>query len=430
MMFADITLTGASSMFRIERLPAIFREDLLSSTAGCRDARGLFLRVEGLDDDVDLGQLGAERLSCANPAYFDAADGRGVALEVPEPAAWAAGGVGQPTLTCFRSAPGDTPQWELAYDASTTLRTNEPYGRTAFSIGGLRLSDLDGLGMWSARRAGGVLLGAEPPTTCTAMCSVREPYLWAPVDGSGVRTEAAMRILWAQESGSTSEWPPFEIHHGLLDAVSGAARVGESGVLLAPGDGLRATTGCTSLREPVLLPRSSDGADGFYVLFRCEHGVDPWEFRVAQADASLVPSDVSGAVVAIPATPRYASGGVVDVGAGTWFQEDGTVLYRLWYLTRAGSSSAPAVSFAQAVATSEDLAMGRFPTLRPYDANPVLLSNDPVLGTCLGTCRTEAIAVARSVGEPAVVRLLIARRQVVGDMITRTMLPLDQLWGE
>ena len=69
------------------------------------------------------------------------------------------------------------------------------------------------------------------------------------------------------------------------------------------------------------------------------------------------------------------------------------------------------------------------PALEPYLANPVLRSNDAVLGGCPGFCRITGLAVTDTAGDPEELRFVVARRVVLGaNNALSELVPLTQSW--
>ena len=267
-------------------------------------------------------------------------------------------------------------------------------------------------------------MGDMPIEGCGALRGVREPDVLVPVDET------------SRERPPGGVVHPLVVAHeragarGVFDIAFTSLPLGLGGVaplttLVTAGAG--PITECVSLRDPALLPIGPGEAPaGYFVLFTCEREGMPSIVRAVRTNSDL------GALTFIPEpvlTPTslgngFAERGVYGADGVAFFDEAGSVTYRLWFMAR-DRSERSTIGFAEGSGPR-----GMLPAFRGYVANPVLVETDAVLGDCpIGRCALESVAVARWAADATHVRLLVTRQIQEAGMATRyVMVPLDQVW--
>ncbi|AKF08095.1 hypothetical protein [Sandaracinus amylolyticus] len=413
------------------RRALIPREHLAGEGFGCAAVRGLYVALEGRGNYVDVDAVGSDPYECANPSNFRTIEGASTGLDhtaLRAADAWAAGGVGAPTLGSYFVGVDDA--WDVYFDATNVPRTNELSAPVRFAIGGATTSDDEGLAAWTSRDAlGAPVLGVSPPqcvgAACPPLSSVREPALYVPLDEETRSIERSTQgwLAAARElDGSNGRRFGIDLHPMGLSPFFVADDA--MPVLRPDTEG----GGCTSLRDPLLLPAGPHPTTTFWLLYGCERTGTLREIRMARVDVdggvrATLPSEVVldaddfGDIAAI--TLRGADG-------ASWFPNDDEdlAIHRLWVVARdlAGRTS---VAFAESAAPRDEP-----PRFVPYAANPVLRASDPVLGACPGRCDIESIAAARIANSPQRVRLLVGRTITTATEVRHTLLPLDQVWPQ
>ena len=399
-LFAQVSIeqpgTGVS-FTPLERLPVVLLEDLANARAACAATGnprgdGLFAAIEGAGDAVRVGTLDADARSCANPALFRpsaALRADGYAL-----GAWAAGGAGAPSLARYVYG-GDT-RWELWVDASSTPRERDHIDFVWLALGA-QIGSNDGAS-WTARGTEGLVLGTSP----TSSPSRREPGFYAHVDRNFRLVGSELKLVFARElPRPTADGGVGGMDGGLVDVTPAYAIFAAQNVppaatdtvverlqpLLQPPN----TSGCRSLRDPLLLPVGPDLSDGLWLVFTCERaGGQPSSLHIAHVSQDLTsvdmpPQPLLALSESFAARGIYGADGVADFDAG-----GERVTYRLWLLGRdAGGVSR--LAYAEAY----DQAVGAVPELVPYPANPILEPDDSLLGSCDGGCTLTGVTVTR-----------------------------------
>jgi hypothetical protein len=442
-VFATIRLQqpGIAEWTPFENDPFIPREHLVGAELGCTVARGLFLAFEGVGTNSGVDDVEVTRFECANPSHFQSPGTLGVELEAPDIGAepgWTLGGVGEPAIASYRSSVSDPERWELAYDASNRDRALEGMAPVHYSIGGSYTTASGGLTMWTARlgsmsprTAGEPILGfdppdcvgavvPDPPNDCSLLRSYREPGLYVPLD------EADRTLL----SPTTS---PFLVAARQIPAsrdfeIVGARYDGlplddsDLATLLSPHEG------CASLRDPALLPGAPDGEMPFFLLYTCDPGDGtPTTIRAARLASPLGPATAEpGWEIRPDQLGRFAEAGVSSPDGAVWFvgATSGYAVYRIYFVAES-YDGAPVLAFAEGNAQ----AWGELPDVVPYAGNPVLRSDDPLLGDCpTDGCDIRSVAVTRHADLPNRVRLYFGRTLEEDTSIRHVLTPLDQVW--
>lgn len=445
-VFARVELTQGRISWPLEGTPPMFlpprpifpREYLRGSDIGCSGARGLLLAFEGRGDNVRVDNVGVALFGCANPAHFEAAGAEIDADDADGPLYdsddWTAGGLGSPSVQSFFPSVSSRERTEIFYDASNRDRTLEPTDGVRYSIGGSYTTDPDGVSNLVPRSMANPILGLRPPDCigtmmppggCDVRRSWREPALFVPVDETRTMLVGPqLGLVYARETGPLSGVFELGVAAAYLDDESFVER---RGALAASGDG------CTSRRDPVLLPTRPGGvATDRVVLYTCERAMGPSSIRGLQLrEFPPGPDDITpidGDIIAPGAPGTFSGDGVRAADAAVWFREaepTDQMVVRVWYVSEARSTDPATISFAEGSGPQ-----GQLPALHPYPANPVLRSNDPVLGACdaVGDCQIESVAVTRLANEPDTVRLLVSRTLETSTGIRHVLVPLNQVW--
>lgn len=403
---------------------SIPREDLRDANAGCTEARGLYLALEGRGARVEIDSVTIDPRQCANPSHFEAIRGGGFEIDAAGVGAtprWSSGGIGAPALASYFLGGASTETWALVYDASDLPRTNELSAPMRFSIGLSTTNDADGLASWTAR--GNPLLGRDPPNCSGCDQSVRDPAAYLPIDEDDRSLDAGGWLVYAREIPGSGARRYQISGRPLLSSPIGTGSM--EYLLLDPasegGD-------CESLRDPLLLPIEPADPSQAWLLYTCIRRGRAVEIRAARFEQTGAddPRATPLGVAVLSAAELGPIAGVWMRGAdgAAWFVGGDRVIYRLWVATRdlAGET---AIAFAEWTG-----ARGVLPDFAPYDANPVLRTGDPILGDCTGAidCDIDAIGVTRVANAPNTVRLLVARTITTTGGARQVLVPLDQVW--
>jgi hypothetical protein len=429
-IFADVRIVSADltwSPWEGSR-PLVPREDLIGASLGCAEARGLYLALEGMGGGVDIDSVSIDPYECANPSHFERPTGAVPQIErsvLGIDPSWSLGGIGAPALSSYFVDDEPPETWTLLYDATNVPRTNELTAPVRFSIGLSQSTRSSGDG-WTVR--GDPLLGTDPPHCSGCLTSVREPTILLPIrdhaDGSpghrGLSHSSSGWVVYASEiEGSGGRRFELEARSLIASPIgTGATQF----TLLTPASELG---GCTSLRDPLLLPVASEDTDDAWLLYSCERDGTLREIRIARFSVSGSGPAARPMGVALTANQvgTFASISLRAADGATWIVDDDLVIHRLWFVTR-DLRGRTAVAFAEASGPRNSL-----PIFEPYAANPVLRADDPIFGECDAvSCEIESLAVTRIANSPHRVRLLVARTIRMSSDTQHVLVPLEQIW--
>ncbi|MCA9583530.1 MAG: hypothetical protein KC416_17145, partial [Myxococcales bacterium] len=159
--------TKGKSHVLVEAYPFLAQDDLVAAGA-CGAVPGLYLGVVGVGEGMALGRIEVAPLECVNPSQFTAypdkfaetpIEGSSLSSE-----AWGGGGVGSPAILV---SSGESPTWDIFFDAPDAPREQDQYRDLPFSLGHARWES--STPAWDTRAT----------AKCSrAMVSVREPSLF------------------------------------------------------------------------------------------------------------------------------------------------------------------------------------------------------------------------------------------------------------
>ncbi|MDQ3035416.1 MAG: hypothetical protein M3Y87_23630 [Myxococcota bacterium] len=426
-VYTEVTVSGSEPWQPWTGLRALIpRGDLVGAGLGCEQARGLYLALEGIGDRVEIQSVTIDPFECANPSHFEIPPGGVTEIAIEDVGAterWSSGGIGAPALASYfvDGAPPET--WTLLYDATNVPRTNELSAPVRFAVGLSQTTRGGGLSDWTV--VGDPLIGADPPHCAGCMPSVREPTIHLPIDEE-TRGLPAVSFGWAvyarelEDSGGRR----FRLEARQITTAPIGASSTAYPLLTPASEG----SGCTSLRDPLLLPMHAGDATEAWLLYSCARGASPREIRIARFTADggaprATPLDV--ALLTAADVGPIASIALHAADGAAWFVGDDLVIHRLWLATR-DISGRTAIAFAESSGVP-----GEMPSFVPYAANPVLRAEDPVLGRCdAADCDIDSVAVTRIANSPHRVRLLVARTITTATEVRHVLVPLDQIWPE
>lgn len=394
---------------------------------GGRPGVGLYAAVEGAGGAVEVvGPLSTLERRCSNPSQFYEST---ESIDLSQAEACAAGGVGAPALVGYCRGNCDTAgpavQWDLWVDASRTPRVEESFRFVDFGVCGYgwQTPIMPETPSWIARPQSPFMIGDAP--------SSREPTVM-PVsdDGAGTRVRE-LAFAHAQRVAPLSE--VYAIHGGTIDQRLTLAPAPFAEPLLAPGT----STGCVSLRDPLLVPwyEPATGGTGYrvrgaWLLFTCEHeGSTPDSIGVARLDGlrdrelRLVEGSIrANLLTATPSTYSargvFAPEGFVEVQGEPGAEE---LVARLWYMARDGTGQVR-LAYAQGRASGLDA----FPELDPYPANPILAGDSRALGECTSACTLTGATVTPSLRTASEWQFVISRSRLTATGTVHELVPLLQ----
>ena len=408
---------------------------LLTESGGCEGIPGLHAAIEGRGDGVYVGDVVATTQRCVNPSQFIRPITENQVLTsdiLGFSDSWTEGAMTQPTLAS--TSQGGGVLWTVFADGTNDDPSLERILHVGYGFGHSRTTNWDAA--WSG--SGAPKLGDDPPScagagsSCDDRVSVRDPNVYARTNAMG---ELATLIgTYAREVGTPAERDAFGIHvQSPVDriptnpiAAVGAPVLRPTDVEIVPG------TTCASLRDPAIVPASPDTlTDGWWLFFTClSNPILPFGSLYAaklESDFAL-DTDVGVAEILGPGDlGQYAADGVrgpepvVVFGTG---DRTGEALLRIWFVSR---SNRLGTSISMAQAETDDLP-GAIPTLVPFEANPVLTPEDPVLGSCADECPLQGLAVTRRSDDLQTLRFLIGRRVTDGGDRRFELVPLEQFW--
>ena len=416
-----------------------WQDDLVKGTSGCMELGGLYPAVEMVGSGARIGTLQANALQCANPSQFQTAP-MGTAtltsdsLGVPD--RYGGAHVGSPSLgSSYNNATDTARRWDLFLDA-----TNDPPdladdvgARVGYAIAHARTATFGALPAdWTTSST--PRLGGDPPSclvsgdTCSEP-SVREPFLLLRRGADDVLSGNFTLAFAAQLPGGGHEL-----------RVDSNVSPSPNTPLTGSGEPLLASVAeCDDLRDPALVPVRG-GSGGYWLFFTCVPADGVGEIRAVRLDDDLHvvgdPASASRRVVLPSALGALAAGGVFGAEPMVRSSAAGLTL-QLWLVARDAEGDTSVVLFTgqlPAIMTGdaglpEAPPLETLPALEPYLANPVLRSNDAVLGGCPGFCRITGLAVTDTAGDPEELRFVVARRVVLGaNNALSELVPLTQSW--
>lgn len=406
---------------------------------------GLFFAVEGRGDLVQIDEVSGSALRCANPTQFTRPPVPAITpMALGLASSWTSGGIGAPTLASYVSG---TPTFQLLVDGSNALRADETWQHVGLAIGGAESSN--DMRVWIARDPNGgtpdgqPAIGDDPPQPMegvTPGTSVREPSLYANLDTMSRLSEPMVGVYAAEHEFPDAERDVFGIQPFNLfsSRMTGITPVGPA--YIAPVERSTATeTDCISMRDPLILPRSSTAtSDGYWLFYTCIRvdTADPRRLRhrfpIIQArrlSGALMPEGDPVTVVTEGISP-FASRGVFGAEGVVRFDAAAPVpnaTYRLWFI---GTDARGATS----VLMAQTEGPANLEQLRPFvgfPANPVLTSSSPLFGPCTGTaCLIEGLSATIKGGRGDEIWMLVSRSINSTSGVTYELVPLVQFWPD
>ena len=437
----ELRLTGADRNSEpLAVLTDIFlttQQGLVRGTSGCMEVGGLYAAPEMVGAGAQLGPLRAKSLSCANPSQFQpvpmgAATLTSTSLGVPP--GYGGAHVGAPTLgSSFNATTDVQPRWDLLFEATNQAPELDDEAPVGYAIAHSRTTSFGALAAdWTTSAS--PRIGSSPPSclgngeTCSGP-SVRDPFLL-------MRRRADDVLLPFTLAFAAREQPnqghTLRVHETVN--VSPAAPIGGEGTLMLAPDDV-----CHDLRHPALLPVEG-GSGGYWLFFTCVPSSGVTDIRVARLDGAFgVLSDPPVRRIVTPAMlGSLGAGGVFGAEPIVRRDTHGLALH-VWLVALDGASRGSVVLVTGRLSVTAPTTDGGvpeypplevLPTLEPYLANPVLRSDDAVLGGCPGlACNLTGVAVSDTVDDPDVLRFVVARRVAVSaDASVSELLPLTQTW--
>jgi hypothetical protein len=402
--------------------------------SGCLEVGGLYAAIEMVGDaGALLGPLRAETLACANPSQFQEAPNGTATLTsdtLGVPSSYGGAYIGAPSLgSSFNSALDPSPRWDLFFEGSNEPPELERDGPVGYAIAHARTATFGALPAdWTTSAV--PRLGNDSPSCLVSggSCpgpSVREPFLLVRRGTDDVLQDFTLAFASPVAAGA----------HALLieEDVSfspSAPLGGPGGVVLTPD------AACVDLRDPALLPVTG-GSGGYWLFFTCARPGAPSELRAARLNNDFGLRAGSVRAVLTPASVGAIAGGGLS-GPEPMVRHTATgATLQLWFVARdASGNTTLALATGQVPAAPtpdggvpEPASLDALPALEAYVANPVLRSEDPVLGGCPGLCRITGAAVSDTAGNHDELRFMVARRVVhPGGAVTRELVPLTQAW--
>ena len=429
---ARVTVGGAVIL---DDFTVIASSDLLSD-GDCAEIPGLRVAAQGRGDGVYVGPLDTAKQDCANPSQFDEQSAilTGSSLEFNP--SWVSAYVGSPALASSRNSISDV-QWDLMVEASNDPPELEPTTHIGYALGHARVATDEGsdwpLSGWSVSAS--PKLGDDPPSCLDGSCSdkrsVREPHLLAELNEDGELRDLV--LSFARELVSDpSERDLFGIQ--LVRPVgSPASSLALPGTpTLSPSE----ISGCSSLRDPSLIPVDPEAQEGYWLLFTCVDGAGAaMEIQAVRISRALEVVREGGGpmrrvVLVASELGPFASAGIRSPEPVISFSSDGLRL-RVWFLAQ----SAPGEwGVALAEARTHDTAVLAFelPEPVPFVVNPIVSADSRLVRSgCLGEdCTITGFAVTPRADDPSRLRFVLARRLYLPDGDpTDQLIPLEQTWS-
>jgi len=391
-----------------------FPNDLIGAAGGCDVSPGLFLGVQVRGTTANFGPVRVLRSECANPNFFRPA---GLASGVPGSAVWleaadlgfgvttreqwTVGGIGGASVVALHS--GSTDYWHYFIDGTNLNRANDPDQELDFSIGAVSAAH-PGLTSFARAAMGGPLEGHEMPTCASGPdCGVldyREPVALFPLNGDG-GWEGFGALFWI----SRRDGLPSELLRAVLDPATPDVP-GTPGALPLPA-------GC-AVAHPAVASLDEDHHLLFYACGQQVYGVP--------LNTSFSPVGTPVQLIDTPALGFTL--GLVDFEIVATVRGDVTTL-QLWM---AGRDARGITRLALADGWVEGaIETEGFPTLSAFSGNPILSVDDPILAEdCRGVCRITGVGVARELGRPTIVRVLLSVTDESKTLVRHAIVPLEQ----
>ena len=430
----------------LDQRPFITQDRLNRTDGGCTVNPGLFLAVEGVGDEVRVGQLDMTERACANPGHFrrpsaesailtsDRSAGGYASLQLDD---WASGGIAHPALVSTLDT-ATTSRWDVFVDATDVERTQDVgIWDLGFAIGHTYANGTAWDSSWldtTAPRLGDCHPSCVGPASCASMCTTgrrgfREPAAYPAVTMTTGRI-TALQLAYAIEDTSDAARPfSIGINPGTLPGPTGSLT--GPVVRIEPG-----TVGCDSLREPSLVPADDlPIPEAWWLFYTCEIEGESPDIAALELNEMFTPIPGSERVVLRGEDfGAIASAGVRSPEVIVSFSTREAMpvaFFRVWATAIQGSTRRIVLATAETAGDLPVESVGGAAVagkLAPYPDNPVLTLDD--MPPCPGDwCEVLGMAVARRADKVDTLRFLVAWH-VNGAASGREyqLVPLEQIW--
>lgn len=417
-------------------------EDLVTSsienllTVGdCAEIPGLFVAAQGRGDHVYVGPIETAKQDCANPSQFDEQSATLSASNLEFVPSWVEAYIGAPTLASSRNALSDV-QWDLIVEGSNWSPDLEPTTHVGYALGHARVDTDEGdnwrLTGWESSES--PKIGDDPPACADPGCednrSIREAHLLAELNPDGELRD--LTLSFARELvEDPAERDVFGVQVVRPIGAPTTPLPLPTVATLTPDD----VPGCTSLRDPALIPVDSDASDGYWLLFTCIDGPEPpRRIEAVRISRALEVIEEGGEpmrrlVLEADTLGPFAAAGIRSPEPVISFTRDGLRL-RIWFLAQRVPGDW-AIALAEARSHDTEMLAFELPEPLPFPVNPILSNASTlVLSGCVsGDCSITGIAVSPRADDPERLRFLLARRlNLSGGDSAYQLIPLEQSW--